>query len=162
MWNGYQEVLRACKEQGYGGIGFVFAPKDDLCGVDLDGCLDPQTGEIEGWAQKASEPRNTHNNCPQTYKLRFRALLIEGRSELELLGLKERGAVRIAPPVMSSSLVMSRSAVRGRSSHLLWSLEGATVDAQAGFGCFSRSSTVVHRDRISPSYLWANLVSGYP
>ena len=51
-WAGYQEALRACKEQGYGGIGFVFTPEDDLCGVDLDGCLDPETGEIEGWAQE--------------------------------------------------------------------------------------------------------------
>jgi primase-polymerase (primpol)-like protein len=47
-WTGYQEALRAWKEQGYGGIGFVFTPKDDLWGVDLDSCLDPQTGEIEG------------------------------------------------------------------------------------------------------------------
>src|SRR5918999_6054783 len=51
-WTGYEEAMRAYKEEGYGGIGFVFTPEDDLCGVDLDGCLDPQTGEIEGWAQE--------------------------------------------------------------------------------------------------------------
>jgi len=49
-WTGYEEAVRACKEHGYGGIGFVFTSEDDLCGVDLDGCLDPETGEIEPWA----------------------------------------------------------------------------------------------------------------
>src|SRR5215207_11558653 len=49
-WGSYQEAVAACKKHGYGGIGFVFTPDDNLCGVDLDGCLDPQTGEIEGWA----------------------------------------------------------------------------------------------------------------
>ena len=49
-WSGYSEAVKACKEHGYGGIGFVFTSEDNLCGVDLDGCLDPETGEIEGWA----------------------------------------------------------------------------------------------------------------
>ena len=35
-----------------------------------------------GW----SESKNTHAHGPQTYELRFRALLAEGRSELELIG----------------------------------------------------------------------------
>jgi hypothetical protein len=30
----------------------VFTSEDDLCGVDLDKCLDPETGEIESWAQE--------------------------------------------------------------------------------------------------------------
>ena len=51
-WAGYQKAVRACKEQGYGGVGFVFTSEDDLCGVDLDGCLNPEIGEIEGWAQE--------------------------------------------------------------------------------------------------------------
>src|SRR5215204_5125587 len=51
-WTDYSEAVKACKERGYGGIGFVFTAKDDLCGIDLDGCLDPQTREIEDWAQE--------------------------------------------------------------------------------------------------------------
>jgi putative DNA primase/helicase len=50
-WADYFEAVKACKEHGYGGIGLVFTRDDDLCGVDLDGCLDPETGEIEGWAR---------------------------------------------------------------------------------------------------------------
>ena len=51
-WAGYEEAARAAREHGYGGIGFVFTPEDDLCGVDLDGCLDPESGEVEGWARE--------------------------------------------------------------------------------------------------------------
>jgi hypothetical protein len=59
-WAGYQEALRACKEQGYGGIGFVFTPEDDLCGVDLDGCLNPETEEVEAWAQEIIEELDSY------------------------------------------------------------------------------------------------------
>ena len=33
------------------GIGFVFAPVTSIVGVDLDGCRDPATGELDSWAQ---------------------------------------------------------------------------------------------------------------
>jgi putative DNA primase/helicase len=59
-WGSYQEAVAACKKHGYGGIGFVFTAEDDLCGVDLDGCLDPETGEIEDWAQEMIEELNSY------------------------------------------------------------------------------------------------------
>src|SRR5215218_6710427 len=59
-WGSYQEAVAACKKHGYGGIGFVFTPDDNLCGVDLDGCLDPQTGEIECWAQEIIEELDSY------------------------------------------------------------------------------------------------------
>ena len=33
-----------------GGVGFVFIESDDMFGIDLDGCRDPETGEIDLWA----------------------------------------------------------------------------------------------------------------
>jgi AAA domain len=59
-WANYEDAVRACKKYGYGGIGFVFTPEDDLCGVDLDLCLDPETGEIEGWAQEVIEELDSY------------------------------------------------------------------------------------------------------
>jgi RecA-family ATPase len=59
-WASYEEAVKAAKEQGYGGIGFVFTPDDDLCGVDLDSCLDPETGEIEDWARAIIEEFNSY------------------------------------------------------------------------------------------------------
>jgi len=59
-WASYEEAVSACREHGYEGIGFVFTPEDDLCGVDLDGCLDPETGEIESWAQEIIEELDSY------------------------------------------------------------------------------------------------------
>lgn len=33
-----------------GGLGFVFSPEDPFCGIDLDKCRNPETGELEPWA----------------------------------------------------------------------------------------------------------------
>jgi len=49
------EYARAAYEAGeppYDGIGFVFCSADPLAGIDLDGCRNPETGEVAPWAQK--------------------------------------------------------------------------------------------------------------
>ena len=51
-WASYAEAVKACKERGYDGIGFVFTEDDPFCGVDLDHCRDSESGELEGWAQE--------------------------------------------------------------------------------------------------------------
>ena len=38
-WVGYEEAVNAYREHDYHGIGFVFTREDDLCGMDLDDCL---------------------------------------------------------------------------------------------------------------------------
>jgi putative DNA primase/helicase len=82
-WSGYQEAVRTCKEKGYGGIGFVFTPEDDLCGVDLDKCLNPDTGEIEGWAQAIIEELDSYTEISPSgngVHILVRATLPEGRN----------------------------------------------------------------------------------
>ena len=59
-WAGYGEAVAACQEHGHDGIGFVVTPEDDLCGVDLDRCLDPETGELEGWAREVIDELDSY------------------------------------------------------------------------------------------------------
>jgi hypothetical protein len=82
-WANYSEAVSAHREHGYHGIGFVFTPEDDLCGVDLDGCLDPETGEIESWAQEIIEELDSYTEISPSGKgvhVLLRARLPEGRN----------------------------------------------------------------------------------
>src|SRR5215208_7093728 len=50
-WRSYETALTAFLEnEHFAGIGRVIAEDEDYCGVDLDRCLDPATGEISPWA----------------------------------------------------------------------------------------------------------------
>ncbi len=51
-WGTFGEASRLAERRKLPGIGFVLAPNDDFSGIDLDDCRDPETGEIEFWAQK--------------------------------------------------------------------------------------------------------------
>jgi hypothetical protein len=59
-WTSYAKTVSVCKEQGYDGVGFAFTPEDGLCGVDLDKCLDPETGSIEPWAKEIIEELDSY------------------------------------------------------------------------------------------------------
>lgn len=45
-WSTFDEVMAVADQ--FSGIGFVFSADDDLCGIDLDGCVGPNG--IESWA----------------------------------------------------------------------------------------------------------------
>jgi hypothetical protein len=54
-WGAYQEALAYYAEHGdngIAGIGFVFTEDDPYCGIDLDNCVNPETGKIEEWAME--------------------------------------------------------------------------------------------------------------
>lgn len=52
-WESYTGVCNMFKMANgrYNGIGFVFSQDDPYCGIDLDDCRSPETGEITTWAQ---------------------------------------------------------------------------------------------------------------
>jgi putative DNA primase/helicase len=51
-WKPFSEALAACEADipPYDGIGFCFSSADPFVGIDIDGCRDPETGEIAAWA----------------------------------------------------------------------------------------------------------------
>jgi putative DNA primase/helicase len=49
-WSSFVAAMRAYETGTVDGIGFVFARKNRLVGVDLDRCRNPETGVIDEWA----------------------------------------------------------------------------------------------------------------
>jgi hypothetical protein len=47
-WGTYEQAVEAAADAD--GIGFVFSTEDPYLGVDLDGCVDPATGELDAAA----------------------------------------------------------------------------------------------------------------
>jgi primase-polymerase (primpol)-like protein len=54
-WSDFEKALRAYEVDDYDGVGFAFCSGDPYVGVDLDGCVDPETGEVETWALQVIE-----------------------------------------------------------------------------------------------------------
>jgi putative DNA primase/helicase len=54
-WRSFDEAVAALEVGEYDGIGFVFSSGDPYAGIDLDDCRNPETGELEEWAEKIVE-----------------------------------------------------------------------------------------------------------
>lgn len=60
-WSSFEVALAAWQEgDQYEGIGFVFTADDPFCGVDLDDCIDPDTGELKPWGQRLVTDLNSY------------------------------------------------------------------------------------------------------
>jgi len=53
-WLSFEKAVEEKIPEG-GGLGFIFTNDDDIGGIDLDGCRDPNTEEITSWAKEIIE-----------------------------------------------------------------------------------------------------------
>jgi putative DNA primase/helicase len=53
-WGPFEKAVSAYEvsDSCFDGIGFVFSPDDPFCGIDLDECRDPVSGEVTPWAAR--------------------------------------------------------------------------------------------------------------
>ena len=49
-WSTFENACEALEAGEYRGLGFVFSSGDPYTGVDLDNCVEQETGEIRQWA----------------------------------------------------------------------------------------------------------------
>jgi putative DNA primase/helicase len=86
-WGSFEDALDALDR--YDGIGFVLSSGDPYVGVDLDGCVDPETGEIESWATRIVEALDSYTEVSPSGK----GLHIVARGEIPANG--KRGHVEM-------------------------------------------------------------------
>jgi putative DNA primase/helicase len=62
-WGKYSDAV-ACysknKGEGISGIGFVFTKDDPFCGIDLDDCIESETGKPFSWAEEILNDFNSY------------------------------------------------------------------------------------------------------
>ena len=115
-WGTYEEAVRASKEHGHDGVGFVFTEEDPYGGIDLDKCRDPDSGEIQDWAREHDLP------CDDQGHVQFPDVRIEydinGRDhtlDVEVMTPHYRGAHGAAKSGSEFRLYFTANAGRGRS-----------------------------------------------
>ena len=59
-WSTIENALKANEKFMYSGIGFVFSKNDDIVGVDIDHCIDADTGEMNDIAKRILERKPTY------------------------------------------------------------------------------------------------------
>ena len=59
-WSTFEEACKALESGQYSGLGFVLCSGDPYTGVDLDDCIDPETGEIAAWALEIIRNLNSY------------------------------------------------------------------------------------------------------
>lgn len=93
-WDTLTEAREAVRERDYDGIGFVFTGSDPFCGVDLDSCLDPDTGEVQPWAMQIVEDLGSYTEVSPSgtgLHVIVRAVLPEGRRRSSHVEMYDRG-----------------------------------------------------------------------
>lgn len=59
-WGTFEQAVRAVDKYKYKGIGFVFTDTTPYCGVDIDHCINPDTGEINHHALDIVEQMDSY------------------------------------------------------------------------------------------------------
>lgn len=59
-WVGFDQAVAFASENNMAGVGFVFTVDDPYVGIDLDACLDPETGELHPEAREFVETFDTY------------------------------------------------------------------------------------------------------
>lgn len=93
-WRGFEEATRFLMGSYVDGVGFVFVEDDPYTGVDIDKCLDPDTSEIEGWAQEVIESLDSYTEVSPSgtgVKVVVHGALLGSRNRKGKIEMYDRG-----------------------------------------------------------------------
>ena len=90
-WGSFDLVVAHLGEDDVDGIGFVFTASDPFCGVDLDSCRDPVSGEISGEARAVVQELRGYTEISVTGT----GIHVIARASLGALGGKKSAFVEV-------------------------------------------------------------------
>jgi putative DNA primase/helicase len=93
-WGCLEAALERMRNDRLPGVGFMFHPEDGLAGVDLDGCRNPESCEIEPWALEIGEEFDSYTEASPTgtgLKIFVRGELPPGRRRKGSIEMYDRG-----------------------------------------------------------------------
>lgn len=93
-WSALSLAREAMCGKDYDGIGFVFTTTDPFCGVDLDGCLDLETGDVDSWALEIIEKLGSYTEISPSgtgLHVIVRAKLPDGGNRKGQIEMYDRG-----------------------------------------------------------------------
>ena len=67
-WASFGEALSFCRKQSLPGVGFMFSDNDEIVGIDLDHCIDPETGVIDDKAKRIVDRLNSYSEISPSGK----------------------------------------------------------------------------------------------
>ena len=59
-WGSFEQAIAAVSKYGYSGLGFVFTADSPFCGIDIDHCINSDTGEISDKAIEIIEQMGSY------------------------------------------------------------------------------------------------------
>lgn len=93
-WAGFERAVDYMKHRGLSGVGFMFHPEDGFAGVDLDGCRNSETGEVESWAREIVSELDSYAEVSPSetgIKVFMRGELPPGRKRKGSIEMYDRG-----------------------------------------------------------------------
>lgn len=92
-WGSYDEAVARASRSRMDGVGYVLSDDDDLTGYDLDNCRNPDTGEVEPWAQEIIDLAETYCEVSPSET----GLRLIGEGKIEAAIKRDPASVEIYP-----------------------------------------------------------------
>ncbi len=93
-WGAFDEARAAVERFELEGTGYVFSAEDPYCGIDLDACRNPATGDLTEWAERIVKQLDSYTDVsPSGYgvKIIVRGKLKPGHNVKKLKGVPTFG-----------------------------------------------------------------------
>ena len=67
-WGRFEDAESFCRSNGFDGVGFVFTKDDPFVGIDIDGCIEPDSGLVDDKADRIVQQMHSYTETSPSGK----------------------------------------------------------------------------------------------